>query len=94
VDESALLQALREGPLAGAALDVRDSEPPVPGDLEAERRVLLTPHVAGLTGEAQQRVVSVLTDDLRRVLAGQEARHPAGVNRRPARAAGSGLEIR
>ncbi len=87
VDESALLRALREGPLAGAALDVRESEPPALGELEAERRVLLTPHVAGLTVQAQQRVVSALADDLRRVLAGEDAQHAAGVHRRPARSA-------
>jgi D-3-phosphoglycerate dehydrogenase/(S)-sulfolactate dehydrogenase len=85
VDEAALLQALRDGPLAGAALDVRESEPPATGDLEEERRVLLTPHVAGLTVEAQERVVSTVTDDLRRVLAGEEARGAAGAHRRPAR---------
>lgn len=85
VDEGALLAALRDGPLAGAALDVRESEPPACGGLEAERRVLLTPHVAGLTVEAQERVVSVMVSDLRRVLAGEEARNPAGVHRRPAR---------
>lgn len=85
VNEAALLRALRDGPLAGAALDVRESEPPALGELEAERRVLLTPHVAGLTVEAQERVVSVLTGDLRRVLAGEEARYPAGAHRRPAR---------
>jgi D-3-phosphoglycerate dehydrogenase / 2-oxoglutarate reductase len=85
VDEAALLAAVRNGPLAGAALDVRASEPPACGDLEAERRILLTPHVAGLTVEAQERVVSDVTDDLRRVLAGEEARNPAGVHRRPAR---------
>lgn len=87
VDEAALLRALRDGPLAGAALDVRESEPPAPGDAEAERRLLLTPHVAGLTVEAQQRVVSVVTDDLRRVLLGGEARNAAGAHRRPARTA-------
>ena len=85
VDEAALLQALRDGPLAGAALDVRESEPPVPGDLEAERRLLLTPHVAGLTHQAQQRVVSVVTDDVRRVLAGEDARNAAGAHRRAVR---------
>jgi D-3-phosphoglycerate dehydrogenase / 2-oxoglutarate reductase len=85
VDEEALLRALRDGPLAGAALDVRESEPPVPGELEAERRVLLTPHVAGLTHQAQERVVSVLADDLRRVLSGEEARNAAGAHRRPRR---------
>ena len=89
VDEAALVQALRDGPLAAAALDVRASEPPPPGELEAERRVLLTPHVAGITAEAQERVVSVLAGDLRRVLAGEEARNPAGARRRPARSKAS-----
>ncbi len=59
VDEQALAEALRDGRLGGAALDVFESEP-----LEAESgaafaelpNLLLTPHIAGITDEANQRV--------------------------------------
>lgn len=82
VDEDALADALESGHLGGAALDVRSSEPPVPGRLEKLRSVVLTPHVAGLTAEAQDRIGAMLADDIRRVLGGEEAAHPAGKVRR------------
>lgn len=84
VDEDALADALESGHLGGAALDVRATEPPTPGRLEKLRSVLLTPHIAGLTAEAQDRIGTMLADDIRRVLAGEEARHPVGRVRRVA----------
>jgi phosphoglycerate dehydrogenase-like enzyme len=58
VDETALLQALQPGQLGGAALDVREKEPPGQPDpfSRPDLNVLLTPHIAGLTGEAQHRI--------------------------------------
>ena len=54
IDEGALADALEAGRLGGAALDVRATEPPVPGRLEQLDSVVLTPHVAGLTDESQE----------------------------------------
>jgi len=78
VDEEALLRGLLDGRIAGAALDVRDPEPPVGEDpLAALDQVVLTPHVAGLSREAQDRVTEAVAHDVRAVLAGQPPRWPA-----------------
>ncbi|WP_025135543.1 hydroxyacid dehydrogenase [Achromobacter sp. DH1f] len=57
VDEAALAAALRMGHLRGAALDVFDQEPlPGGGSLADAPNLILTPHIAGLTQEANTRV--------------------------------------
>ena len=61
VDQDALYDALRSGHLAGAGIDVYPSEPKKSGDafvskLQGMRNVILTPHVAGSTTEAQEDI--------------------------------------
>lgn len=56
VDEKALLNALKEGEIAGAALDVFEKEPPVDWQLVKHPKLIATPHLASSTGEAQVRV--------------------------------------
>jgi (S)-sulfolactate dehydrogenase len=52
VDQAAALTALREGHLAGLAMDVYDPEPPA-GSFPDDPRLVLTPHTAGCTHEAK-----------------------------------------
>jgi D-3-phosphoglycerate dehydrogenase / 2-oxoglutarate reductase len=69
--ESDLAQALKAGRLAGAALDVREKEPPEKeSPLHGLENVILTPHTAGLTYEAQEKVVAAVAEDVDRVLSG------------------------
>jgi len=57
VDEAALAQALHQGRLAGAALDVFEREPPDPGNpLFSAPNLVVTPHSAALTAECAARM--------------------------------------
>ncbi|MFX1484441.1 MAG: hydroxyacid dehydrogenase [Promethearchaeota archaeon] len=56
VDEKALLKALNEGDIAGAALDVFENEPPLDWDLVKHPKLIATPHLSSSTEEAQARV--------------------------------------
>jgi (S)-sulfolactate dehydrogenase len=63
VDEVAVARALRVGRLGGAALDVFDREPlPAGSPLANCPRLLLTPHIAGLTRESNERVSSMVAE--------------------------------
>lgn len=74
VDEAALLEALKGGKIAGAALDVREVEPPVGVNaFAAMENVILTPHIASFTTEAQTRTFEAVCADLERVLNGEAA---------------------
>jgi D-3-phosphoglycerate dehydrogenase len=76
-DETALLAALSQRKIAGAALDVMADEPP-PKDhpLLKLDNVLWTPHLGAMTAEAAQRGEWGAADDVIRVLEGKRPKHP------------------
>ena len=72
VDQPALTAALADGRLGGAGLDVTDPEPlPVDDPLWDLPNVIITPHVAGRSREAFQRVGALVAENLRRYVAGE-----------------------
>jgi len=72
VDETALVEALRSGHLAGAGLDVFEVEPlPSDSPLRSLDNVVLAPHRAGATLDADARLIEVVGENLMRVLDGQ-----------------------
>jgi phosphoglycerate dehydrogenase-like enzyme len=76
VDEEALADALREGRLRGAALDVFAQEPlPPESPLWELPNVLLAPHTAALSVHENERIVELFCDNLRRYLRGDELRN-------------------
>lgn len=82
VDEAALTEALQTRHLAGAALDVREVEPPSShGVLESMPNVILTPHIAAFTAEAQQRTFEAVADDVDRILSGEPALNAVNFDR-------------
>jgi len=73
IDEPALIRALEQGRLAGAALDVVATEPPPPDSpLWSLPNVLLSPHTAGLSVHENERIVELFSENLRRYLAGDD----------------------
>ena len=74
VDEQALADALRSGALGGAAVDVYSTEPPTPDNPllgltgEASHRLLLTPHIAGVTRQSAALLFRSAWQNVERVL--------------------------
>ncbi|MDE2860135.1 MAG: phosphoglycerate dehydrogenase [Chloroflexota bacterium] len=75
VDEDALLKAVEEGRVAGAALDVFSKEPPHGSPLLDERRIIVTPHLGASTEEAQAEVAREVAEQVIAVLQGRSAMH-------------------
>lgn len=72
VDEPALIEALREGRIAGAGLDVTDVEPlPIASPLWSMPNVIITPHAAGETRRYEENVIDILVDNLARLADGR-----------------------
>ena len=80
VDEAALERALKNGKIAGAALDVLEGEPPDPKSVIFDApNLILTPHMAGSTQECLEAIASWAGEDIARVLSGKKPRYPVNV---------------
>jgi D-2-hydroxyacid dehydrogenase (NADP+) len=76
IDEAALVRALKEGWIAGAALDVFTQEPLSPeSELWGLENVIVTPHISGGTPRYMERAVGLFCDNLRRYLVGEDLRN-------------------
>lgn len=76
IDEGALVRALKEGWIAGAALDVYQMEPlPQDSALWGLENVILTPHISGGTPRYMERAVDLFCENLRHYLAGEPLRN-------------------
>lgn len=76
IDETALLEALNSGKVAGAALDVFTSEPPAPelAALVQHSKLVATPHIGAQTVEAQARAANDISEEILAALDGKPLR--------------------
>lgn len=70
VDEEALYEALRDNKIAGAAMDVFETEPPTQSPFLSLENVILTPHIASWTADALKKEAAVAVEETRRILLG------------------------
>jgi lactate dehydrogenase-like 2-hydroxyacid dehydrogenase len=78
VDEDAVIEALREGRLGMAALDVFHQEPTPPARWQDVPNTVLTPHTAGATPAAVPQMIALTVENLRRFFAGEPLVNPVG----------------
>lgn len=71
IDEPALIEALKTGVIAGAGLDVQETEPPaLDNPLYELDNVVMTPHMGWKGLETRQRLIAILADDIHSYLKG------------------------
>jgi lactate dehydrogenase-like 2-hydroxyacid dehydrogenase len=79
IDQPALVAALGQRRIAGAALDVFEGEPAVPAELLAMENVVLTPHIASSTHETRRAMADLVYDNLRAHFDGKPVLTPVPV---------------
>jgi len=79
VDSDAVIEALQEGRLSAAGLDVLESEPQVPEELVWSPSTMLTPHVAFLSDASLIELRTRAAEEVVRVLRGEAPRHPCNM---------------
>lgn len=79
VDQPALIEALQNGRIAGAGLDVYENEPVVPRELLALENVLLLPHIGSATVATRSRMSEIAAENVLAVLRGEEPLTPVRV---------------
>ncbi|MBI2007251.1 MAG: D-glycerate dehydrogenase [Candidatus Blackburnbacteria bacterium] len=72
VDEHALADALRQGKIAGAALDVHENEPSMNPEMMQMENAILTPHIASATVEGRGKMTEQAVDSILKVLSGEK----------------------
>jgi len=72
IDEEALLAALKDGTIAGAGLDVFETEPHAPDELTSLPNVVLTPHIGGNTRESHTAMQGCVVANLTAFFAGEK----------------------
>ena len=72
IDEAALITALKEKRIAGAALDVYEFEPKVPPELVAMPNVVLTPHLGSAVLELREGMAQIVTDNAIAIIEGRQ----------------------
>ena len=81
IDEAALIEALKNGTIAGAGLDVQETEPPEENSpLYTMDNVLLTPHMGWKGLETRQRLVSILADNIKKFTEGNPINVVSGLS--------------
>ena len=81
IDEAALIEALENGTIAGAGLDVQETEPPEEASpLYTMDQILLTPHMGWKGLETRQRLVSILADNIKKFTEGNPINVVSGLS--------------
>jgi glyoxylate reductase len=75
VDEKALVDALKQGRIAGAGLDVFEEEPAVQKGLLSRPNVVLLPHLGSATVETRTKMGFIVIENIQAVLTGKPAPH-------------------